>query len=200
MSLILETLLGSRVRARLLRFFLQNPEQEFPAPDIVRKNLVSKDQARKELKLLSGVKFIIERTKKGKKWYLLNINFPFYPELRNLIIKANIYPQCQSLGKIKNIGDVKLALVSGSFLNYPRSKVDLLIVANLVNRSKLNNLIKSLEAEIGKELVYVLMNNEEFQYRLNMMDRFILEFLEGPHDEIINRLPKLKRFINGLRK
>jgi len=28
-----------------------------------------------------------------------------------------------------------------------------------------------------------------------MLDKFILEFLEGPHEEIINKISGLKRFI-----
>lgn len=200
MSQILEILFGSRTKARLLRFFLQNPETEFTLAETAKKNLVNKGAARKELNVLKNIRFVLERMKKGKKHYLLNRNFPFYPELRSLIVKSNIYPQCRSLGKVKSIGEVKLALASGTFLNYPRSKADFLIVANHVSRSKLGNLIKNLEAEIGKEISYVLMDNDEFQYRLNMMDRFLLGFLEGPHDEIVNKLPKLKRFIAGLKR
>ncbi len=200
MSEILEILFGSRAKARLLRFFLQNPETEYPLSEITEKNMVNKFQAKKEINSLKSVKFIAEKIKGGKKIYALNRDFPFYPELRSLIIKSNIYPQCRSLGKIKGIGDVKLALISGIFLNYPRSKADMMIVANNVSRGGLKNLMKNLEAEIGKEISYVLMNNDEFKYRLDMMDRFILDFLEGPHDEIINKLPKLKRFIAGLKK
>lgn len=200
MSEILDILFGSRTKARLLRFFLQNHEREYSVSEISKKNLVNRSQARKEINVLKSIGFLQERIRKGVKFYFLNQNFPFYPELRSLIIKSNIYPQCRSLGKIKNIGDVKLALISGVFLNYHRSKADILVVANHVSRSKLGNLIKNLEAEIGKEIAYVLMNNDEFKYRLDMMDRFLLDFLEGPHDEVVNKLPKLKRFIAGLKR
>lgn len=200
MSEILEILFGSRAKARLLRFFLQNPEGEYALAEITEKNILNKFQAKKEIKNLKSIKFVAERMKGGKKIYMLNRDFPFYPELRSLIIKSNIYPQCKSLGKIKGIGEVKLALISGIFLNYPRSKADMMIVANNVSRGRLKNLMKNLEAEIGKEISYVLMNNDEFKYRLDMMDRFVLDFLEGPHDEVINKLPKLKRFIAGLKK
>ncbi len=200
MSEVLEVLFGSKVRARLLRFFLQNPEAECALVEISNKNMINKFQARKELNELKNIKFVMERTRGGKKLYALNRDFPFYPELRSLIVKSNIYPQCRSLGRVKGIGEVKLALISGIFLNYPRSKADMLVVANNVSRGRLKNLMKNLEAEIGKEISYVLMNNDEFKYRLDMLDRFILDFLEGPHDEIINKLPKLKRFIAGLKR
>jgi hypothetical protein len=200
MSTILDVLFGSRAKARLLRFFLQNPGEEFSVTEIAKKNIINKSQVRKELSILKNIKFISERMKKGKKLYILNQEFPFYPELRSLIVKANIYPQCKSLGRIKNIGDVKLAIISGIFLNYARSKADLLLVANHVSRARLGNLVRNLEAEIGREICFVLMNTDEFKYRLDMMDRFLLDFLEGPHDEIVNKIPKLRRLINGLKK
>lgn len=200
MSEILETLFGSRSRARLLRFFLQNTDGEYSMAEIAKKNLLKKLQVKKELRDLKSIKFILERTKRRKNFYLLNRAFPFYPELRSLIVKSNIYPQCKSLGNVKGVGDVKLALISGAFLNYPRSKADMILVANHVNRAKIRNLMSRLEAEIGKEISFALMNSDEFKYRLNMMDRFILDFLEGPHSEIINKIPRLKQFISGLKK
>lgn len=200
MSETLEALFGSKIKTRILRFFLHNPDVEFSLSEVVGKNMLKGDGARKELKNLKEIKFIAEKTRQGKKYYALNRSFPFYPELRSLIIKSNTYPQCQSLGKVKSIGDVRLALISGIFLNYPRSKADMLMVANHVSRARMNNLIRNLEAEIGKEICYVLMSGDEFKYRLDMMDRFLLDFLEGPHDELINKIPKLKTFISGLKK
>jgi hypothetical protein len=200
MSETLEILFGSRAKARLLRFFLQNPDHEYLLAEIAKKNLLKNFQMRKEIKDLKDIKFILERNKKGKKIFILNRDFAFYPELKNLIVKSNIYPQCRSLGKLKDIGDVKLALISGIFLNYPRSKADMVLVANNVSRGKLKNLMNNLEAEIGKEITYAFMNSDEFRYRLNMMDRFLLDFLEGPHDEIINKIPRLKQFIAGLKR
>jgi hypothetical protein len=197
---ILEVLFGSRTRARLLRFFLLNPDQEYHSSEIIRRNMARKPEALREINNFKKIKFISERIRKGKKYYILNNSFPFFPELRNLVVKSNIYPQCKSLGRIKNIGDIKLALISGVFLNYPKSKADMILVANSITRRKLKNLISSIEAEIGKEISYVLISTEELKYRMNMLDRFLLEFFEGPHDEIINKVPGLKRFISNLKR
>lgn len=161
--------------------------------------MLKASQIRKELNALKKIKFIFEKNKKGKKCYAFDSDFPFYSELKNLVVKSSIYPKCGSLKKIRSIGDVKLSLVSGMFLNYPKSKVDMILVAENVSRSKLTNLVHNLEAELGKEINYVLMNPEEFKYRLDMLDRFLLDFLEGPHDEIVNKIPKLKNFIARLK-
>ena len=60
--------------------------------------------------------------------------------------------------------------------------------------------MSSLEAEIGKEVSFVLMNSDEFKYRLDMLDRFLLDFLSSPHTEIVDKLPGLKHLILGLKK
>lgn len=195
MSEILANLFGSKDKTRLLRFFLQNPEQEYEIKEVTKRNMLKSSRVKKELLGLKKIKFVLRKTKKGKAYYMLNCNFIFYPELKNLISKANIYPQSENLSKIKNIGNIKLVAISGAFINYNKSKADMILVANDVNRAKLKNIMHKLEAEIGKEIDFVLMSLEEFKYRLNMLDKFILEFLEGPHEEIINKIIGLRQFI-----
>lgn len=195
MSEILEALFGSRERARLLRFFLQNPEQQYEFSEVVRKNMLRAVNVRKELLVLQKIKFVLRRTKKGNHTYHLNQEFNFYPELKNLIAKSNVYPQCKSLGNIGKLGNIKLAVISGVFINYQKSKADMIIVGDAISKARLKNLMNSLEAEIGKEITFVLMTMDEFKYRLNMLDKFILEFLEGPHEEIINKISGLRQFI-----
>lgn len=195
MSEILSSLFGSKERVRLLRFFLQNPDQPYEFADIVKKNMINSSKTRSELSNLEKIKFIIKRTKKGKNSYEMNQYFSFYPELKALIVKSNVFPQCKSLGNISKIGNVKLACISGVFINYPKSRADMILVGDGISKAKLRNLMNNLEAEIGKEINFVLMTLDEFKYRLNMLDKFILEFLEGPNEEIINKISGLKQFI-----
>lgn len=200
MTEVLEVLFGSKQRVRTLRFFLQNTEGEFSLSEIAKKNILKLADVKREVNNLVKIKMVRMVSRKKKNYFQLNPGFPFYPELRNLIVKSNTYPQCQSLGLIKNIGDVKLALISGAFLNYPKSRVDMILVVNNLNRRKLSRIMDNLEAEIGKEINFVMMNSEEFKYRLNMTDRFLLEFLRNPHDELVNKVPGLKNIISDLKK
>ncbi|MEK7598414.1 MAG: hypothetical protein AAB487_01625 [Patescibacteria group bacterium] len=197
MSEILENLFGSKSKSRLLRFFLQNPEHEYALQEIAKRNMLKTSAVRGELENLRKIRFILKRRKKGKNSYLLNQKFAFYPELKNLISKDNIYPQSKSLSRVKDIGNIKLAAISGAFINYHKSKADMILVGDGISRAKLKNLMNGLEAEIGKEIDFVLMSGEEFKYRLNMLDKFILEFLEGPHEEIINKISGLRRLITN---
>ncbi|MFZ3032205.1 MAG: hypothetical protein WA082_04160 [Candidatus Moraniibacteriota bacterium] len=201
MSLALfDTLFGSKARSRLIRFFLLNPGVEFSASEVSEKTLISRPESSRELVRLTKMKLVLERSRKGKKCFVVNEDFPFHTELKSLVSKLNVHAQSQIFRKLKIVGEVKLILISGLFINYPKSKVDMILVVNNVNRTKLKHAIAHLEAEVGKEIRFVLMNNEELHYRLNMLDRFFIEFLEGPHEEVTNKVPELKRFIAGLKK
>ncbi len=201
MSLALfDSLFGSKARSRLIRFFLLNPGAEFTTSEVSEKTLIARGEASRELVRLAKMRLVIEHTRKGKKTFSVNEDFPFYTELKSLVSKLNVHAQSQIFRKLKIVGEVKLVLISGLFLNYPKSKVDMIMVVNNVNRSKLKHAIAHLEAEVGKEIRFVLMNMEELHYRLNMLDRFFIEFLEAPYEEVANKVPELKRFIAGLKK
>lgn len=201
MSVVLfEALFGSRARARLIRFFAMNPDAEFPLSDIVERTLLSRGNVQSEVRRLAKIKFIHEKSRKRRRYYMMNTAFPFSLELKSLVSKLNVNAQSHVFKKLKIIGEVKLILISGLFLNYPKAKVDMILVVNNVNRSKLKRAIHHLEAEVGKEIRFALMNAEELHYRLNMLDRFFIEFLEGPYEEVVNRVPELKRFVAGIKK
>lgn len=197
---VLEILFGSKSRARMMRFFILNNSQEYPFADIVSKNLINSSEARKELKAFKKADFIKERTKKGKKYYHTNISFPFYQELERLVIKSDIFPQCSSLNNVKKIGDVKLVLTTGVFMNYAKGKLDLLLVVDNVSRVKLKTLINHLEAEVGKEIRYMVLTGEELTYRLNMLDRFLINIFKEPHEIFFSKVPKIKQIVSVLKK
>jgi len=192
MSEIFSQLFDSRARARLVKFFMLNDKEPYTPKEIARKNQLTSQQVSRELARMERIKMIGSHSKRGQRLYRTNRDFIFYPELRNLVIKSNTLPECRSLHRIKNLGRVKLALISGMFLNHPKGRADLLVVGDELSRAKLKHLLESLEAEVGKEINYSIMGSEEFKYRTDMLDKFIMEFLESPYEEIICKIPNLK--------
>jgi len=197
---ILESLFGSKSRSRMLRFFVLNPGKEITMKDMRDKMNVDGRRIRADINALLRIEFITEASRKKIKYYTLNEAFPYYVELRNLFVKANTYPQCKELIKLTDVGRVKLVLISGTFLNYDKSRLDIMMVCDDLSRTKLTKAIETIEAEIGKEVRYMTMTSDELAYRLDMMDRFLIEVLSSPHDIIINKVPKLQNFILNLQK
>lgn len=124
----------------------------------------------------------------------LNQNFEFFAELRSLILKSSSGERERMTKRVSDLGRIRLALISGIFLSDPDtadqydSPADLFIVGDDINRQKLRNFLASIEAEIGTEIKFTLMDKEEFDYRYNMFDRFVRVLLEGPHEKIINKI------------
>ncbi len=125
--------------------------------------------------------------------YVLNSNFEFFEELKSLIMKSSPAEKNKMIKKIYGLGRIKLAVISGVFLNsekenYDNSVADLFIVGEDIHKEKLRKFLRALEAEVGREVKLSIMDKEEFDYRYGMFDRFVRVLLEGPHEKIINKL------------
>ncbi|OGN03531.1 MAG: hypothetical protein A2655_04825 [Candidatus Yanofskybacteria bacterium RIFCSPHIGHO2_01_FULL_43_42] len=126
--------------------------------------------------------------------YSLDPEFEFFGELKGLILKSSPAEKYKMVKKILGLGRVKLAVTSGIFmaenngLDLYDTVADLFIVGDDISKDKLRPFLRALEAEVGKEIKFTLMDKDEFQYRYGMFDRFIRVLLEGPHEKIINKL------------
>ncbi|MDA3815215.1 MAG: hypothetical protein PF549_02515 [Patescibacteria group bacterium] len=196
----LEFLFGSRVRWRLIKFFILNGSQQFFSKDVANINKLNTRETNQILQQLVKAKFLISRSSKKVNSYYLNKKFSFYNEIKDLVVKSNIYPQCESLKKVKHLGDVRLAIVSGIFINHTKAKTDLIIVADNVSRAKMKHLLEELTAEMGREIDYSLMTFEEFKYRVDMFDKFIMEIIGQPHEIVINKVAGLLKEIRNAKK
>ncbi len=127
----------------------------------------------------------------SKPMYILNTNFGSFYELRDLVLKSLPAEKDDMVQRLNRLGKIKLAVISGIFINKENLDpliADLLIVGDYIDSRKLRSFLKSLEAEVGKEVKYSVMDKEEFQYRLAMFDRFVRVILEAPHEKLINKL------------
>ncbi len=200
MADVLTTLFGSKEKARIMRFFILNPGSKFTLKDVREKTRLEADRVRKAVTMLTKLGLLKEDVARRQKVYGVDEQFPYYNELRNLFVKSNVYPHCSEVQNMKKLGSLQLVAISGVFMNYPHAEIDLLVVGNNVKRPALNEKIARIEAEIGHEVRYSTMSTEDFLYRLEMMDRFIIDFMTGPHDMIINKVPEKTEFLINLQK
>ena len=205
MNTALEKLFGSSARVKMIRLFLSNPEKVFSLEDVSRRAKVPTPAAKRELSLFKGMGMIKQKdeiidqpvklkdgtikTKKKKfNGYFLNALFPFVHALRNLVLNAAPVDKEAMIKEINTIGRVKLVVFSGIFTNHENSRVDLLLVGDSMKETKLDKVLKNIEADIGKEIVYAVFKTDDFMYRLGMYDRFIRDILEYPHEKAVNKL------------
>jgi hypothetical protein len=198
----LEKLLGP-ARIKLIRLFFLNPESVFASKDVVRRAQLSPAQVRKEIALLTELDFIkkasvqmvVSSGIKGKKpqkkrinGFALNPLFSLLEELRNLALTAAPISKQTLVERLRRVGRVKLVVLAGIFIKDPSSRIDMLIVGDAFNKSGVERIMKSLEADIGKELAYALMDTKEFKYRFGMYDKFVRDIMDYPHEVLLDKL------------
>lgn len=201
MDHILEKLFESVPKVRILRLFMCNSEARFALDEIASRSQVRKQTARTELNKLLKLGMIRKQVarvevpvKKGRTpriqkttIYGLDSAFPFLNELRDLVVKSSVAPRNKILRQIKGIGKVKLAVISGVFIQSDNSRTDLLLVGDGIHQRKLDRFLADTESELGKPVQHTVMETDEFQYRMDMYDRFLRDILEYPHEKIINK-------------
>ena len=96
--------------------------------------------------------------------YILNPDFGSFFELRDLILKSLPAEKNMMIEKINKLGRIKLAVISGVFMNKENPDPyipDLLLVGDDLEKRKLRIFLKAIEAEVGKEVKYVILDKEE---------------------------------------
>ena len=197
----LDQLFESQAKVKLLRFFFRNAESMFQPKEIFKRLRSNTALLRQEMKKMEKIGLLKQKKawlsfekKKGgirkekRLVYYLNPGFDFFSELRDLILKTAVASKSDLADRARKTGNIKLLALTGVFTGDNTAKADLLIVGDKTNHRKLNNFIKDLEAEVGKELNCAVMTTKEFDYRYDMYDRFVRDLLDGESEILIKRI------------
>jgi hypothetical protein len=201
---ILAKLFGSATKVKMMRMFLFNEDNAYSFSEIVDRTKSSPKEVKKEILGFINIELIKKRQivrdvtiKKGKKiqikkvqdiGYFLDQKFPYLQALKNLLITVSLHADDTLVRKFSSVGRIKLFLASGVFIQEWDTRVDLLIVGDDINFTKLDTVIKTIEAEVGKEIIYSAFETEDFEYRYGMHDRLIRDIVDFPHTTLVDKL------------
>jgi hypothetical protein len=186
---MIDALFGSKTRIKLLHLFLNNPGKAFYVREITRLIDEQINSVRRELSNMLNVGIIKSDTSDNKLYYEVDQRYEHYVPLRAIFgddrdaASAVKEPKQSTLdwqARLDELGSIRLAVMSGVFVNGSTSKVDLLLVGNPAP-ARLKSFIKTLEKKEGRELNYSVMPYDEFYYRMSIRDRFINEVLTSKH-------------------
>lgn len=141
------------------------------------------DAVSKKEKPASGRGFASQQ----RKYYRVNQDFVLLDEIKNLIVRSQILYEKDFAEKIKNIGAVKLLILTGVFAGNDKSPVDVLAVGK-INKARFLATLKEMEKELERELNYTIMDPGEFKYRKDITDVFLYNILEGKKMIIIDEI------------
>lgn len=183
---MLEQLLGSRTRTKVLRLLLTNPDKAYFVREIGRKIKEHLNSVRRELQFLTQVGIVTATGEGQKRYYQTDINYPLFPELKALIFKAQVMEERRLLQAIRGSGRLHLLVLTGFFVNRNDVQTDILIVGS-INRSRVERLIKSFHQHFDRDIHYTVMSKSEFDFRHGITDRFLYNILSGPMISVIDK-------------
>lgn len=185
--MMLEDIIISRVRVKILTLFLTHPGTIFHVRDIVRKVDEEINAVRRELGHMEKVGIVSKEQRANRLFYMIRKDYPLYNELLEVIGKTSGLGWDFIKQKAK-LGKIKFAMLSGRYLRgLPKrsgSDIDLLVVGSVV-LPELAQLVKAEEARRSTEINYTVMTEEEFTFRKRRRDPFILSILEGSRVMVI---------------
>ncbi len=177
---MLDDLIVSRVRIKVLQLYFLNPGKIYHVRDIVRRIDEEINAVRRELLHMEKAGLLSKERRANRLFYSLRRDYPLYFDLVNLIGKTSGLGGEILKNRIK-LGKIKFAMISGKFLrNLPRESnhVDLLIVGKVV-LPELGQIVRGEEVKREKEINYTVMSEEEFDFRKKRRDPFVLDILRG---------------------
>lgn len=193
----LEHMFGSKTRARLMSLFLQQPKEMFYVRELTRRIDAQLNSVRRELKNLVDMGLILEKQSEygrsastlaeKKKFYMVNVDFILYEDLRSLFKKVQILLKQNFVQEVDRQGSIYYFAFTGRFVDAKDIPTDILIVGD-IKQDILESMIKSFEQEVPYEINYTLMAKDEFRDRRQVSDRFLGSILNGDKVVMIDRL------------
>lgn len=196
---MIEQLFGSKTRVKLLQLFLANPGRSFYVRELTRKIDEQINSVRRELSNLLGIGIIKSDSVNNKLYYEVNQGYKHFKALQSIfsveLPQQDISTASQGdlLKRLQAVGSFDVIITAGTLVGQQGSDIDLMLVGSS-NKQKLEKLIKTLELEEGNPILYTVIPESEFKYRLDINDRFISTLLSGRHTLLVDTSGLVKKF------
>lgn len=173
----LKRLLTSQTRQKLINILFYSPVELFYVRQLVRLTGEEINSVRRELQNLSAGFMINSENRGNRLFYWANPDHFLYYDL---VIMANKH---SGLGakfqeNRNKLGNLKSLIYSQKFLRHSSENsdsIDLLIIGD-ISLKIADDLVKSEEVVLGREINYMVMDRPELHIRLSKRDPVIVDF------------------------
>ncbi len=178
---MLDYLIASKTRLKILRLFYQDPASQHYLREIVRLIDEEVNAVKRELDILDKAKVLNKEKRLNKVFYTLNPKYILYEEFLRIFAKDNELAR-QLLIMSSKLGKLKYVAVS---LKYAKKQiirddeVYVLFVGTVVV-PEVEALLGSIEKTFGRSINFTVMNDDELQFRKRNNDPFLWQFLRTP--------------------
>lgn len=177
----MDKLFVSRVRIKLLKYFLENPDVPIHLRGAVRELKEEINAVRRELIRLEETQILKCEVRGNRKYYFLSQQAPFMEELRGIVYKS--FGLGGEIIRNRNkLGEIKFAIITSNYysgVSTMQHPVDLVIVGDL-DMDLLNQIIDDHERAESREINYTVFSTGDFELRRKRRDAFVTELMLSP--------------------
>jgi len=159
---MLDSLITSKTRIKLLLKFFLNPESKSYLRELAEEFGESTNAVRLELNRLTEAGFL-ETTENGRtKVYQSNPKHPLFPDIQSMVRKFTGIDTLldQVLSKL---GKIDLAFITGDYARGIDSGIIDLVIIGEVDQSYLQKLIQKGESLIHRKIRFLVLSNKGFE-------------------------------------
>jgi predicted nucleotidyltransferase len=183
---MLEAIISSKTRVKLLTLFLLSPEREYYVREIVRMMEENINAVRRELANLESFGLISGVKKGNQQYYAVNRDFFLYEDLQRIVLKTEGVARVIK-EKLANLEKIDCMFIYGSFATgkgTAKSDIDLFIVGD-VDEHTIIPLVHESELVLNREINYTLMHRDEMRKRKKTGDPFVKNVMQESRIMII---------------
>ena len=181
-------LLGSPARLKTIRLFVFNRDAAFTLSEMALRTKLSPDAARRELADLVASGLVRKKGASAPLRYQTNPRFEQLDALDTFIRDTTSVRPQSMIASLRRAGVLRLVALSGFFTGVLESRVDLLVVGDRLEERALAAAVRSLEAELGREIRYASFTTEDFRYRFGVYDRLLRDVFDYPHRLLVDKI------------
>jgi len=179
---MLETLLGSKLRAKVLGWLFSHPDERYFVRQLT--GLVKEDSTNvsRELARLEKTGILVSTTEGRQKYYQANRESPLFDELHGLMLKtvgvADVLHSALAPAQEK----IKTAFIFGSIATgneKRRSDIDVMVIGR-VSFEEVVSLLSPAEEKLRREVNPVVYPITEFKKKVKEDHHFVKTVLEDP--------------------
>jgi predicted transcriptional regulator len=168
---MLETLITSKTRLRLLIKFFVNSNTQSHLRGLADEFGESTNAIRKELNNLTKAGILVKETDKNKITYQANVKHPFFSNIQEIIRKylgldkllEQILERMGEVNQVILVGDLSRGIDSG--------KIDVVVIGDNLNENYILNLSSKIEELINRKVVLSLLAERMVSTGLVLFDR-----------------------------
>ncbi|HUY62696.1 MAG TPA: hypothetical protein VMV50_02835 [Candidatus Paceibacterota bacterium] len=184
----LAKIFGSPARLKALRLFIFNQETPLTVAEVAERTKLSRDAVRRETADLLAAGFLRKKNGAAPARYVVNPRFEELEALTAFVRETTSVRPERIVSMLRRAGSIRLIALSGLFTGILEPQADLLIVGDNLNERALAAAVRSLEAELGREIRYAFFATPDFRYRLGVYDRLLRDIFDYPHRLILDKI------------